>query len=380
MSDVTASTMKKYDGLEQGVIVLEKKHKLKSSGGLGYPGLDINPNVRIIEPKPTDDVLIGRTWLGRISPHPPGGPPTAPPRPTIIRPGRQKESNFAREPARVWWPKRACARAPPPWGNRLPPHPPNPAPHHQGHTHRPTLRTPPTASPSTPNTRACTPPPPLRVRAPATFPPLAHSCIYPKESTPQHSVQRLKSTIAVQSTPAQSRAVNQQNFEMVSNTQEISNAVPSIIPVVKEKAATSSCRGRSLSPELFEADRVVKKVSRQPTARPEVREKAATSSGRGRSLSPDLFEEEDRVVKKVCRQPAARSGPIEKYRVACNRTNPYAGSWPTARKSLRPSTPPAAVVETPRATSPEEPVVLTPLAVPLSPLPATPANPQVLVP
>ncbi|XP_074034620.1 uncharacterized protein [Leptinotarsa decemlineata] len=167
---------------------------------------------------------------------------------------------------------------------------------------------------------------------------------------------------------------------MASNTQEINNVVASIMPVVKEKAATSSGRGRSLSPELFEADRVSKKVSRQPTVRSVIKEKAATSSGRGRSLSPDLFEDEDRVVKKVCRQPAARSGPIEKYRVACNRTNPYAGSWPNARKSLRSSTPPAGVVKTRRAPSPEEPVVLTPLAVPLSSLPATPANPQVLVP
>ncbi|XP_074030757.1 uncharacterized protein isoform X2 [Leptinotarsa decemlineata] len=146
---------------------------------------------------------------------------------------------------------------------------------------------------------------------------------------------------------------------MTSNTQEINNAVASIMPVVKEKAATSSGRGRSLSSELFQADRGEKKVIHQPTA---------TSSGKGRSLSPDLFEEEDRVVKKVSRQPAARSSRIEKYRLILMQV--------VGRRS----TSPAAVVEKPRASSPEDPIVLTPLAVPLSPLPATPANPQVLVP
>ncbi|XP_074034148.1 uncharacterized protein [Leptinotarsa decemlineata] len=217
------------------------------------------------------------------------------------------------------------------------------------------------------------------MRAHSTFPQLAHACLYPKESTPQQSVRRLKSNRAVQSTPAQSSPVKKQNFEMAS-TQEISNAVASIIPVVdQEKAASSSARDRSLSPELFQADRRTGGQSR-----PVVKDKVASSSGKGRSLSLDLFEAEDR--------PAARSGPIGKYRVACNKTSPYAGSWTTARKSLRPSTPPAAaVVEQPRAPSPEEPpvvltpseeapVVLTPLAVPLSPMLATPANLGVLVP
>nr|XP_023018519.1 uncharacterized protein LOC111507450 [Leptinotarsa decemlineata] len=124
---------------------------------------------------------------------------------------------------------------------------------------------------------------------------------------------------------------------MASNTQDLNNAVAFIMPVTDQ-------------------------------------EKAATSRG-----SPDLFEEEEevRVVKKVCQRPAARLGLIEKYRITCNKTNPYAGSWPTARKSLIPSTSPAAApaVETPRVPSPEC-VVLTPL----SPLPSTPVNPQALVP
>ncbi|XP_074041977.1 uncharacterized protein [Leptinotarsa decemlineata] len=161
------------------------------------------------------------------------------------------------------------------------------------------------------------------MRAPSTFPQLAHACLYPKESTLQQSVRRLKSNRAVQSTPAQSSPVKKQNFEMTS-TQEISNAVASIIPVVdqeKEKAASSSARDRSLSPELFQAGRRTGGQSR-----PVVKDKVASSSGKGRCLSPDLFKEEDRVVKKVCRQPAARSGPIGKYRVACNKTNPYADS------------------------------------------------------
>lgn len=74
MSNITGTTMKKYDVLEQRVEVLEKNHKEvlernykvrpSSSGGLGYPGLNINPNHRIIQPKPkpTDDVLMEPTW------------------------------------------------------------------------------------------------------------------------------------------------------------------------------------------------------------------------------------------------------------------------------------------------------------------------------
>ncbi|XP_074042287.1 uncharacterized protein isoform X2 [Leptinotarsa decemlineata] len=133
------------------------------------------------------------------------------------------------------------------------------------------------------------------MRASATFPPFAHPCLHPEESATQHSVRRLKSTLAVQSTPAQSSPVKKQNFEMASNTntQEINNAVASIMPVVKEKAATSSGRGCCLSPELIQADRVVKKVIQQPTA--------TTYS------SPDLFEEEDRVVKKVVGRPLVRA-------------------------------------------------------------------------
>ncbi|XP_074033845.1 uncharacterized protein isoform X3 [Leptinotarsa decemlineata] len=53
------------------------------------------------------------------------------------------------------------------------------------------------------------------------------------------------------------------------------------------------------------------------------------------------------------------------------------GSWSTSRK--RASTPPAAALETHRASSPEL-VILTPLVAPLPPLPATPADPEVLVP
>ncbi|XP_074035657.1 uncharacterized protein [Leptinotarsa decemlineata] len=98
-------------------------------------------------------------------------------------------------------------------------------------------------------------------------------------------------------------------FEMASNTQELNNAVASIMPMTEQ-------------------------------------EKASTSRVRCRSTSPDLFEEEEEVrpVKKVCQRPAAKVGPISKYRATCNRTNPYAGSWSTAPNSLRPSTPPAAVV------------------------------------
>ncbi|XP_074042664.1 uncharacterized protein [Leptinotarsa decemlineata] len=80
-------------------------------------------------------------------------------------------------------------------------------------------------------------------------------------------------------------------FEMASNTQELNNAVASIMPMTEQ-------------------------------------EKASTSRVRCRSTSPDLFEEEEEVrpVKKVCQRPAAKVGPISKYRATCNRTNPYAGS------------------------------------------------------
>ncbi|XP_074027833.1 uncharacterized protein [Leptinotarsa decemlineata] len=81
---------------------------------------------------------------------------------------------------------------------------------------------------------------------------------------------------------------------MASNTQELNNTVASIMPVTEQ-------------------------------------EKAVTSRVRARSLSPDLFEKEEvRIVKKVCQRPAARIGRIEKYRVTCNKTNPYAGTWSTA--------------------------------------------------
>ncbi|XP_074037942.1 uncharacterized protein [Leptinotarsa decemlineata] len=141
---------------------------------------------------------------------------------------------------------------------------------------------------------------------------------------------------------------------MATNTQETNNAVASIMPVssAQEKATTSG---------------------------PVTSDQATTSRVRCRSTSPDLFEgeEEVRAVKKVCQRPAARLAPIPKYRATCNRTNPYAGIWSTSRKGA--SIPPAAALETPRASSPEL-VILTPLAAPLPPLPATPADPEVLVP
>ncbi|XP_074033843.1 uncharacterized protein isoform X1 [Leptinotarsa decemlineata] len=54
-----------------------------------------------------------------------------------------------------------------------------------------------------------------------------------------------------------------------------------------------------------------------------------------------------------------------------------AGSWSTSRK--RASTPPAAALKTPRASSPEL-VILSPFVTRLPPLPATPADPEVLMP
>ncbi|XP_074028032.1 uncharacterized protein [Leptinotarsa decemlineata] len=144
---------------------------------------------------------------------------------------------------------------------------------------------------------------------------------------------------------------------MATNTQEVNNAVASILPVSadQEEAASSG-------------------------AVPGDQATTSRSRVRCRSASPDLFEEEEEVrpVKKVCQRPAAKVGPISKYRATCNRTNPYAGSWSTSSK--RASTPPpAAAVETPRIPSPEL-VILSPLVTRLPPLPATPADPEVLVP
>ncbi|XP_074042285.1 uncharacterized protein [Leptinotarsa decemlineata] len=207
--------------------------------------------------------------------------------------------------------------------------------------------------------------------APTIFPPLTHRSRYPPESTPQHSVREVISSRAVHSTTRQYLPTTNLIFEMATNTQEVNNAVASILPVSadQEEAASSG-------------------------AVPGDQATTSRSRVRCRSASPDLFEEEEEVrpVKKVCQRPAAKVGPISKYRATCNRTNPYAGSWSTAPNSLRPSTPPAAVVEQPRAPSPEEPpvilspseeapIVFTPSVVPLSPMLATPVtNPEVLVP
>ncbi|XP_074036169.1 uncharacterized protein [Leptinotarsa decemlineata] len=204
--------------------------------------------------------------------------------------------------------------------------------------------------------------------APTIFPPLTHRSRYPPESTPQHSVREVISSRAVHSTTRQYLPTTNLIFEMATNTQEVNNAVASILPVSADTASSGAVPG----------------------------DQATTSRSRVRcrSASPDLFEEEEEVrpVKKVCQRPAAKVGPISKYRATCNRTNPYAGSWSTAPNSLRPSTPPAAVVEQPRAPSPEEPpvvlspseeapIVFTPSVVPLSPMLATPVtNPEVLVP
>ncbi|XP_074040877.1 uncharacterized protein [Leptinotarsa decemlineata] len=193
------------------------------------------------------------------------------------------------------------------------------------------------------------------MHAPTSFPPLPMMLIPRGARSSTFST----TTPVIQSSPA---ILNQKQctirrgakFEMASNTQELNNAVASIMPMTEQ-------------------------------------EKASTSRVRCRSTSPDLFEEEEEVrpVKKVCQRPAAKVGPISKYRATCNRTNPYAGSWSTAPNSLRPSTPPAAVVEQPRAPSPEEPpvvlspseeapIVFTPSVVPLSPMLATPVtNPEV---
>ncbi|XP_074033373.1 uncharacterized protein [Leptinotarsa decemlineata] len=141
---------------------------------------------------------------------------------------------------------------------------------------------------------------------------------------------------------------------MATNTQEVNNAVASILPVSADQEEAASSRAVTGDQATTSRSRV-----------------------RCRSSSPDLFEEEEevRAVKKVCQRPAARVGPISKYRATCNRTNPYAGSFSTSRK--RASTP--AAVETPRIPSPEL-VILSPLVVRLPPLPATPADPEVLVP
>ncbi|XP_074028908.1 uncharacterized protein [Leptinotarsa decemlineata] len=213
-------------------------------------------------------------------------------------------------------------------------------------------------APPTPNICACTPLPSSRMCAPTIFPPLTHRSRYPPESTPQHSVREVISSRAVHSTTRQYVPTTNLIFEMATNTQEVNNAVASILPVSADQEEAASSRAVTVD---------------QPTT--------SRSRVRCRSSSPDLFEEEEevRAVKKVCQRPAAKVGPISKYRATCNRTNPYAGSFSTSRK--RASTPAAApaAVEIPRSPSPEL-VILSPLVTRLPPLPATPADPEVLVP
>ncbi|XP_074040057.1 uncharacterized protein [Leptinotarsa decemlineata] len=122
---------------------------------------------------------------------------------------------------------------------------------------------------------------------------------------------------------------------MENYTQEIDNAVASIIPVDVEVE-------RPGSPDMFEGDEVVM-----------VQEvKASTSGGVQRPRSPVSFQE-DRVVNKAKRQSAAKVGPIQRYRTKCNRTNPYAGSWSTAKRNPpRRPTPLALTVERRRAYKP----------------------------
>ncbi|XP_074042396.1 uncharacterized protein [Leptinotarsa decemlineata] len=102
---------------------------------------------------------------------------------------------------------------------------------------------------------------------------------------------------------------------MENYTQEIDNAVASIIPVDVDVE-------RPGSPDMFEGDEVamVQEV------------KASTSGGVQRPRSPVSFQE-DRVVNKAKRQSAAKVGPIQRYRSKCNRTNPYAGGWSTAKRN-----------------------------------------------
>ncbi|XP_074026807.1 uncharacterized protein [Leptinotarsa decemlineata] len=117
------------------------------------------------------------------------------------------------------------------------------------------------------------------MHAPTSFPPLPTMLIPRGARSSTFST----TTPVIQSSPT---ILNQKQctirrgakFEMASNTQELNNAVASIMPVNEQ-------------------------------------EKAATSRVRARSVSPDLFEEEEevKVVKKVCQRPAARLGPIEKY-------------------------------------------------------------------
>nr|XP_023027182.1 mucin-2-like [Leptinotarsa decemlineata] len=188
---------------------------------------------------------------------------------------------------------------------------------------------PPTASPSTPIIRACMPPPPfqpLRMRAPVPLSPLAHARLYPKESTPQHSVRRVNSSRSVQSSP-----VNKQNFEMQSNTQEVNNAVASIMLVVNQEKATTSSGS-------------------WPTARKSSRPSTSSATA---AAAPVVTPRAPAAAVTAAVETAG--APVETPRA------------------------PAAAVETLKVPSPED-VVLTPLAVPLSPLPPTPANLQVLVP
>ncbi|XP_074042681.1 uncharacterized protein [Leptinotarsa decemlineata] len=122
---------------------------------------------------------------------------------------------------------------------------------------------------------------------------------------------------------------------MENYTQEIDHAVASIIPVDIEVE-------RPGSPDMFEGDEMVM-----------VQEvKASTSGGVQRPRSPVSFQE-DRVVNKAKRQPASKVGPIQRYRSKCNRTNPYAGSWSTAKRNppRRPA-PLALTVERRRAYKP----------------------------
>ncbi|XP_074028532.1 uncharacterized protein [Leptinotarsa decemlineata] len=77
--------------------------------------------------------------------------------------------------------------------------------------------------------------------APTIFPPLTHRSRYPPESTPQHSVREVISSRAVHSTTRQYLPTTNLIFEMATNTQEVNNAVASILPVSadQEEAASS---------------------------------------------------------------------------------------------------------------------------------------------
>ncbi|XP_074031506.1 uncharacterized protein [Leptinotarsa decemlineata] len=111
----------------------------------------------------------------------------------------------------------------------------------------------------------------------------SHFCLHPEERTSRHSVQVFSSS-AVQlqqsTTTAVYYSLQQANFEMENYTQEIDNAVASIIPVDVEVE-------RPGSPDMFEGDEVVM-----------VQEvKASTSGGVQRTRSPVSFQE-DRLLTK----------------------------------------------------------------------------------